>query len=93
MTNSEFDRLLAEIQATEREVRIAGQKEYAHTGDNVFANFETAARDLGGNRIDDLMHLAYKHWRGICAYVKGHRSQREVLGRHETAYTWRGDRQ
>lgn len=70
MTNSEFDKLLAQIQSAEREVRLAGQAEYAHTDDNVFANFESAARDLGGTRIDDLMHLAYKHWRGICAYAQ-----------------------
>lgn len=55
MTNSEFDELLSHIQSAEREVRLAGQAEYAHTDDNVFANFESAAKDLGGTRIDDLM--------------------------------------
>lgn len=79
MINSEFDKLLAQIQTAEREACIAARKEYAHDPDNVFANFESAARDLGGTRIDDLMHLANKHWRGICAYVKGHRSQREDI--------------
>lgn len=77
-----FSALLDSIQQDERQVRDQGQAEYAHDDDNCFANFEAAALELGGTREEDLMHLALKHWRGICAYVKGHTSQREdVRGR------------
>lgn len=79
MTKDQFSTLLAHIQSEEFKVREDGQREYCHTDDNIFANFDDAAESLGGTRIDDLMHHALKHWRGICAYVKGHRSQREDI--------------
>lgn len=82
MTRAELAELLQKIHYEELEVRTAGQNEYCHDDSNCFANFEAAALELGGTREEDLMHLALKHWRGICAYVKGHTSQREdVRGR------------
>ena len=62
--------------------RDAGQKEYAHDIDNVFANFERIARALEVDREKVLMTYLLKHIDGISAYVKGHKSQREdVTGR------------
>lgn len=65
-----------------RALRNAGQKEYAHDEDRAFANFERLAADLGISR--ELILLVYfkKHYDGVVAWVKGHKSQREsVVGR------------
>ena len=65
-----------------KKTRDAGQKEYAHTADNVFANFERVAKALGISKEEVLMVYLLKHIDGISAYVKGHKSQREdVTGR------------
>ena len=62
--------------------RDAGQKEYAHDSDNVFANFERVATSLDITREKVLMTYLLKHMDGISAYTKGHKSQREdVTGR------------
>ena len=62
--------------------RDAGQKEYAHDSDNVFANFERVAASLDITREKVLMTYLLKHMDGISAYTKGHKSQREdVTGR------------
>ena len=62
--------------------RDAGQKEYAHGRDNVFANFERGAKALDISREKVLMTYLLKHIDGISAYVKGHKSQREdITGR------------
>ena len=71
-----------EIIPTIMRTRDAGQKEYAHGVDNVFANFERGARALDISREKVLMTYLLKHIDGISAYVKGHKSQREnVRGR------------
>jgi hypothetical protein len=63
-------------------VRDAGQKEYAHDQDNVFANFERIANTLEISREKVLMTYLLKHMDGIAAHIKGHQSQREdVEGR------------
>lgn len=81
MTRDDFSTLLNEIQRAEREVREQGQREYAHDDDNCLANFDSDTV-IGVSRMQSLMVLANKHWRGIQAYVAGHRSQREdVRGR------------
>jgi hypothetical protein len=65
-----------------RELRKAGQKEYAHADENAFANFEDDSREAGVSRETVLSIFANKHWRGIRAWIKGHKSQREdVRGR------------
>ena len=70
--------ILPEITKT----RDAGQKEYAHDEDNVFANFERVANALDTSREKVLMVYLLKHIDGISAYSKGHKSQREdVRGR------------
>jgi hypothetical protein len=62
--------------------RDAGQKEYAHDIDNVFANFERCSNLLDIPREKALMVYFLKHVDGIAAHVKGHQSQREdVTGR------------
>ena len=63
-------------------VRDAGQKEYAHDDEDVFANFNRVANLLEEDRKKVLMTYMLKHIDGIAAYVKGHKSQREdVTGR------------
>lgn len=82
MNVADFNKLLETIQQLEVEVRAAGQAEYARNPDNVFANFERAAAELGLTREQVLLVYALKHWDGILSWVGGHRSQREdVRGR------------
>ena len=62
--------------------RDAGQREYAHSDDNVFANFERVAKSIDSSRQKVLMVYLLKHIDGISAHIKGHKSQREdVKGR------------
>ncbi len=62
--------------------RDAGQKEYAHDVNNVFANFERVAEALNTTREKVLMVYLLKHIDGISAYTNGMKSQREdVRGR------------
>lgn len=73
-----FDHMLEEV----KETRDAGQKEYAHTEDNVFANFERTSKALDTIPDKVIMTFLLKHIDGINAWMKGHESQREdVTGR------------
>ena len=64
------------------ETRDAGQKEYAHREDNALDNFDSEGRDLGIPRMKVWAIFAGKHWRGVRAFINGHKSQREdVRGR------------
>ena len=73
-----FDHIISEVKST----RDEGQKEYARTDGNIFANFERVADCLKINREKVLMVYLLKHIDGISAYTKGHHSQREdVTGR------------
>ena len=63
-------------------IRDAGQKEYARTENNVFANFERVSSFTGVSREQALMTYLLKHIDGIMAHINGHKSQREdVSGR------------
>ena len=63
-------------------MRAAGQKEYARKSNNAFANFERVGENLSLDKKEVLLVYLLKHVDGICAYVKGHKSQREdVRGR------------
>lgn len=85
MTRDQFAALLLEIQEKERTVREEGQKEYAHDADNCFANFDSDA-DHGVSRLQSIATHLNKHYRGIKAFVNGHRSQREdIRGRIKDA--------
>ena len=83
MTTEEFKSLFDnEIMPAIGSMREAGQKEYAHDIDEIFANFNRIANSLDCDRKKVLMTYMLKHIDGINAYVKGHKSQREdVIGR------------
>jgi|TARA_R110002020_G_scaffold330634_1_gene546238 replication fork clamp-binding protein CrfC len=83
MNTNEFKSLFDnEIMPAIRGMRDAGQKEYAHDADEIFANFNRVADALDNDRKKVLMTYFLKHVDGISAYVKGHKSQREdVTGR------------
>ena len=76
-----MDKLMTKILETVQQTRNDGQLEYA-SQDNVFADFEDTAELIGVNRESVLLTFLNKRIRGIVAYVKGHKSQREdVRGR------------
>ena len=76
--NAYFDYMINKVMET----RDAGQKEYAHTNENVFANFERIAEQTGFDKEMVLWIYLMKHIDGIASYLRGHKSQREdVRGR------------
>ena len=82
MNYSQMDCLIKETIDEIIKTRDAGQKEYAHSEDNVFANFERVAELTDVNREKVLLVYLLKHIDGISAHIKGHKSQREnVVGR------------
>ena len=82
MTYEEMKRVVRSQLKEVLKTRDAGQKEYAHDVENVFANFERSAELVDIPRDKALMVFFLKHVDGIAAYVKGHKSQREdVTGR------------
>jgi hypothetical protein len=86
MTYEQMAAVLDRMHQEEREVRAAGQSEYAHKEENSFANFERVAERLGLTREQVLLVYLEKHLDGIHSYVQGHRSQREdVSGRIKDA--------
>ena len=71
------------------QTRDDGQKEYAHTDDNVFANFDRVGTALNISPSKTLMVYLLKHIDGITAYVSGHKSQREdIRGRIKDAIVY-----
>ena len=63
-------------------MRDEGQKEYARTSDDVFANFNRISSYTGVPSDKVIMTYLMKHLDGINAYLNGHKSQREdVEGR------------
>lgn len=86
MKQAEFASLLDKIQEQEREVRKAGQAEYAREADNCFANFDRIGKMLNLPREKVLWIYLFKHIDGIVAHINGHKSQREdVRGRIKDA--------
>ena len=82
MRLAEHNELLEDIFKEVRDIRTAGQKEYAHDEDNCFANFERIAKLMDSDRETVLMTYLMKHIDGVQSYIKGHKSQREdVRGR------------
>ena len=83
MKSEEFKSLFDnEIMPAIGSMREAGQKEYAHDIDEIFANFNRIANSLNCDRKKVLMTYLLKHVDGINAFIKGHTSQREdVVGR------------
>ena len=83
--NAYFDYMINKVMET----RDAGQKEYAHTNENVFANFERIGTSIDTMPDKVLMTYLLKHIDGINAYLKGHTSQREdVTGRIKDAIVY-----
>lgn len=83
--NAYFDYMINQI----KETRDDGQKEYARTNDNVFANFDRVAGCLKIDREKTLMVYLLKHIDGISSYLDGHKSQREdVSGRIKDAIVY-----
>ena len=89
MKKEEFNELFLDIMMKVKKTRDEGQKEYAHTEQNVFANFERVAESLDISREQSLMVYLMKHIDGINAWIKGHKSQREdVTGRIKDAIVY-----
>ena len=89
MKKQEFNELFLNIMTEVKQTRDAGQKEYAHTEENVFANFERVADSLDISKEQALMVYLMKHMDGINAWIKGHKSQREdVTGRIKDAIVY-----
>lgn len=83
-----MNQLMTKIVEIVTETRNNGQLEYA-SSDNVFADFEHTAELIGTSREKVLLTFLNKHIRGITAYVKGHKSQREdVRGRISDAIVY-----
>ena len=81
--------LMNEIWSQVQQTRDDGQKEYAHTEDNVFANFDRVGSLLSITSEKTLMVYLLKHIDGITAYIAGHKSQREdVRGRIKDAIVY-----
>ena len=59
------------------QTREEGQKEYARTHSDVFANFKRVAADLDTTQEKVLLTYFLKHKDGIASWVNGHTSQRE----------------
>ena len=89
MKKREFDKLFKNIMSDVKETRDDGQKEYAHTEEDVFANFKRVANSLDITKEKALMVYLMKHMDGINSYIKGHKSQREdVRGRIKDAIVY-----
>ena len=89
MRHIEMLNLIDDILLKVKDMHTEGQKEYAMTQDNVFANFERIAANLDISREQALMVYLLKHMDGINAWIKGHKSQREnVTGRIKDAIVY-----
>ena len=82
MKHEEMMNLIDDILLKVKDMHTEGQKEYAMTEDNVFANFERIANQTGQSKEMILWVYLMKHVDGIASYIRGHKSQREdVTGR------------
>jgi hypothetical protein len=89
MTQAEMADVMERVFVQCREMRNAGQQEYAHREENAFANFARVGESLGLSQERVLMVYLLKHIDGISSYTQGHRSQREdVRGRIHDAITY-----
>ena len=71
------------------QTREEGQKEYARTQNDVFANFKRVAKDLDSTPEKVLLTYFLKHKDGIVSWANGHTSQREdVRGRIKDAIVY-----
>ena len=89
MTREDMEKVMSQVFTECHLLRNAGQKEYAHTIDNAFRNFEAISDELHLSREQVLWVYLKKHLDGITAHINGHRSQREdVRGRINDAIVY-----
>ena len=89
MQKDKFDKLFSNIIDQVKSTRDQGQKEYAHTITNVFANLERTGKQLNIGKEKVLMIFLLKHMDGIIAHINGHESQREdIRGRIKDAIVY-----
>jgi len=89
MNYKKMTKLMNSIWNQVQQTRDEGQKEYAHTDNNVFANFDRVGSLLSISSEKTLMVYLLKHIDGITAYLAGHKSQREdVRGRIKDAIVY-----
>ena len=89
MTRADLQKWMEQTFTECMKLREQGQAEYARRDENAFGNFERTAEYLNLTREQILMTFLMKHMDGICAYINGHRSQREdVRGRINDAITY-----
>ena len=89
MKYKKMTKLMNSIWNQVQQTRDEGQKEYAHTDNNVFANFDRVGSLLSISSEKTLMVYLLKHIDGITAYIAGHKSQREdVRGRIKDAIVY-----
>ena len=80
MNRTEFESVMTKtILPQINELRNAGQDEYARDAEDIFANFKRVANNLNISKERVLLTYLLKHIDGICAWVNGHKSQREKI--------------
>lgn len=88
MTKDDFASLQQRVFEELKNLRKAGQKEYAG-GEDAFGNFNRLSDRLGISREKVLWVYFVKHLDGIESYMNGHKSQREnVRGRINDAMVY-----
>ena len=89
MNKIHFDAFFAYMIDEIKDTRDDGQKEYARTETDIFANFERVAKCLHISKEKALMAYLLKHIDGIGSYINGHKSQREeISGRIKDAIVY-----
>lgn len=78
MTKQEFAKYQDDVFNKLKELRDAGQKEYAG-GEDAFGNFNRLAESLKMDRKKILWVYLMKHMDGITSFLNGHISQRESV--------------
>jgi hypothetical protein len=82
LSQQQMSDLMEETFKRLREIRKAGQAEYAHDPNNAFGNFDRIAERIQISREKVWLTYFLKHVDGIIAHINGHVSQREnVAGR------------
>lgn len=83
MTNQEMHHLIEKLFRDLLLTREKAHREYAQRNereaDNVFANFERHALNLGLEREQVWAVYASKHWDGIISHIAGNVAQREPI--------------
>lgn len=81
MTYSDITNVMNDVFTECRQLRDAGQKEYAKELD-ALSNFNRLADELNLDRKQILWTFLKKHYDGVLSYINGYQSQREdVRGR------------